>query len=54
MQELHILFSVGRSVEKIGLARERYRAHDGTPHFEIRFGKAGTEYRVSGVTHRHQ
>ena len=29
-------------MEKIGLARERYRAHDGTPDFEIRFGKAGT------------
>ena len=35
-------------LDKIELARERLRAHEGIPLFEIRFGKLGTEYRCRG------
>jgi hypothetical protein len=53
MREFLLLFLGQRSVDKIVLARKRLRAHDGIPHFEIRLGKAGTDFGVNGVMHRH-
>ena len=45
----HIIFG-GKECGKnwFGLRKisRAYRAHDGTPDFEIRFGKAGMEYRA--------
>jgi len=42
------IISEQRKLDKIELAREILRAHEGIPLFEIRFGKPGTEYRCRG------